>query len=389
MKSRGASLASVILVCAGTVLSLRALGTAAPTTARADDPLASASATSAEEAWERISLPTTVSFRGLSAVSADVVWASGTNGTVTRTTDSGKTWDVRVVAGAERLDFRGIRAFDADNAIIMSAGKAEDGAARIYRTNDGGKNWALVFETQASGVFFDSIAFWDRWRGIVLSDPIEGHFVLFRTSDGGATWKQIPAPGLPRALPGEGAFAASNSCIALDGQSNAWFVTGGASIARVFRSNDSGQTWDVVETPLHPSNPSTGLFSVAMRNARVGIAVGGDYTRLKNSPEPNVIVTDDGGRTWRAADEPAQLRSLFLSSVAFVPNKGSAEGEPLVRAVGPAGAVVERAGPSWVMDSGENFNALAIPTKSAAWAVGPKGFVAKFAANGAAASDAH
>jgi photosystem II stability/assembly factor-like uncharacterized protein len=344
---------------------------------RADDRPADGYTSGAEEAWEQVHVPTTASFRGLSAVSGDIVWASGTNGTVIRTMDGGKTWDAHVVAGAEKLDFRGIRAFDADNAIIMSTGKAEDRAARIYRTNDSGKNWKLVFETKRPGIFFDSIAFWDRQRGIVLSDPVDGHFVLFRTSDGGSSWKQVPPDKFPPALPAEGAFAASNSCVALEGSSNIWFVTGGARVARVFRSSDGGKTWAVAETPLYPSNASTGLFAIAMRDAQTGIAVGGDYARPQSSLGPNMIITDDGGAAWRAADEPKELKSLFLSAVAFVPDPGSAKDDPLARAVGPAGAVVERTGPSWVMNSGENFNAIAIPAKSVAWAVGPKGFIAK------------
>lgn len=179
--------------------------------------------------WKRFNVGTMASFRGLSVVSGKVVWASGTQGTVIRTVDSGKTWDVHRVPGAERQDFRGIRAFDAENAVIMSTGSAEKGLATIYRTSDGGKTWTLSFAPSTAGVFFDSIAFWDRKRGVALSDPVHGRFVMFRTADGGATWMQIPPEKLPPALKGEGSFAASNSCIALQGEKNIWFVTGGAS----------------------------------------------------------------------------------------------------------------------------------------------------------------
>jgi len=147
--------------------------------------------------WKRADVGTAASFRGLSVVSEDVVWASGTQGTVIRTVDSGKTWDVHQVAGAENQDFRGIRAFDAENAVIMSTGNAEKGLATIYRTSDGGKTWTLAFAPKTTGVFFDSIAFWDRKRGVVLSDPVDGHFVMFRTADGGATWTQIPPKKFP------------------------------------------------------------------------------------------------------------------------------------------------------------------------------------------------
>src|SRR6476646_11741151 len=118
--------------------------------------------------WEKISVPTQAGFRGLSVVSEKIVWASGTDGTVIRTLDAGKTWAVMTVVGAERLDFRGIRAFDDKTAVIISSGPAEKGQARIYRTGDGGKSWKQVFEEKRTGGFFDAVAFWDRQHGIVL-----------------------------------------------------------------------------------------------------------------------------------------------------------------------------------------------------------------------------
>jgi photosystem II stability/assembly factor-like uncharacterized protein len=321
---------------------------------------------------------TTATFRGLSAVSADVVWASGTGGTVIRTLDGGKNWDVRVVAGAEKLDFRGIRAFDADHAVIMSTGNAEKGLARIYRTADGGRSWELTFDVKTAGVFFDSIAFWDRQRGIVLSDPVDGHFVLFRTEDGGTTWTQIPPEKLPAALNGEGSFAASNSCIALEGARNIWFVTGGASVARVLRSNDGGETWEVVDTPVRPANPSSGLFSIAFRDANYGVAVGGDYTKPNASPRPTVLRTKDGGQTWEAIGGPAEPMGLFFSSVAFVPSNGAAaSGIPVMWMVGPGGAVMKAEGKPWAFESPKNFNDVAVAGGNTAWAVGPEGFVAR------------
>jgi len=349
-----------------------------------------------EDPWKRMEVGTTASFRGLSAVSADVVWASGTGGTMIRTVDGGRTWDVRVVAGAEQQDFRGIRAFDADNAVIMSTGNAEKGLATIYRTSDGGKTWVLAFAPKTTGVFFDSIAFWDRKRGVVLSDPVDGKFVLFRTANGGATWTQIPPVKLPAALKGEGAFAASNSCIAVQGEKNIWFVTGGASVARVFRSNDGGETWDVAETPVRPGNASSGLFSVAFNSfsPQWGIAVGGDYAQPTSSPAPNMVQTHDGGKTWEILDEPTysvsavdgksqvineteRSRSLFLSSVAFLPVPGIFTGEGYLWAAGPGGAIIWRAARQWVNASGSGFNVIAIPSPDSVWAVGPKGFVAR------------
>lgn len=327
--------------------------------------------------WKRMDVKTTASFRGLSVVSRAVVWGSGTRGTVIRTVDGGRTWNVRQVAGAQNQDFRGIRAFDAENAVIMSTGNAEKGLATIYRTSDGGKTWTLAFAPKTTGVFFDSIAFWDRKRGVVLSDPVDGHFVVFRTADGGTTWTQIPPERFPPALKGEGSFAASNSCIAVQGEKNIWFVTGGASVARVLRSNDGGESWKVAETPIRPANASSGLFSIAFRDARYGAAVGGDYANPGASPRPTIIRTTDGGQTWRAIAGPAQPSSLFFSSVAFIPSsRTKSSGLPGMWVVGPVGAFMKAAGEPWVSKGALNLNDVALAGKDTAWAAGPKGFVA-------------
>ncbi len=47
--------------------------------------------------WVKQTVNTTASFRGLSVVNEKVVWASGTDGTVIRTIDGGKTWNVMTI----------------------------------------------------------------------------------------------------------------------------------------------------------------------------------------------------------------------------------------------------------------------------------------------------
>ena len=54
--------------------------------------------------WVRQRVDTTASFRGLAVVNEKIIWASGTGGTVIRTIDGGKTWNVITVPGAEKLD---------------------------------------------------------------------------------------------------------------------------------------------------------------------------------------------------------------------------------------------------------------------------------------------
>ncbi len=346
--------------------------------------------------WEAQKTGTKASLRGLSVVSENVVWASGSGGTYLRTRDAGRTWAVGKVSGAEELDFRGIKAFDATTALLMSSGPAEQGRARIFRTSDGGAQWSLVYETKTPGAFLDCMAFWDRQHGIVIGDPVGGSFFVIVTDDGGRTWEEVARPqvgpntgaapdrsgisnphpvaptsgatrvGYPTALANEGAFAASNSCVAVEGKSNAWFVTGGAGVARVFRSSDSGRTWQVETTPVKADTASAGLFSVAFRDAQHGVAVAGDY-RQPTASETTVAVTEDGGRTWKLARAP--VAGLFLSGVTWSRARH-------VMAVGPAGwAESNDGGQSWTKGGDEGFNVIAFGA-GRRWAAGSGGRVA-------------
>src|SRR5579872_3882258 len=184
--------------------------------------------------WEQQASGTSAPLRGISAVSAQVAWASGAQGTVLRTLDGGAHWARVGIAGAEQIDFRDIQAFDGQTAFVLGAGSGEQ--SRIYKTSDGGKHWTLQFTNHDPRAFYDCFAFWDARHGIALSDAVEGRFLLLTTSDG-QTWKPFAPPSLPPALPQEGAFAASGTCIATAGKNRVWFVTGGPA-ARVFRSVD-------------------------------------------------------------------------------------------------------------------------------------------------------
>lgn len=333
--------------------------------------LAAASA----QQWTRVNVATNASFRGLSVVSDKIVWASGTDGTVIRTVDGGKNWSVLTVAGAEKLDFRGIHAFDAQTAVIISSGPAEKGQAHIYRTTNGGKTWTKVFEEKRAGVFFDAIAFWDHKHGIVLSDPVDGRFALFTTDDGGTSWKQIPAAALPPAWPNEGAFAASNSCLTVQGSSDVWFATGGASVARVFRSADRGKTWKVAETPMHPKNASSGIFSLAFSSAKNGVAVGGDYQHPESSDLLNVMQTVDGGDTWHPS-MPTDPAGIYFSSVVLGHDSVVAAGIKGLWTRYTSGKSDRRGSEGWKSGSTENLNTVSV-NHSAMWAVGAKGIVLK------------
>jgi photosystem II stability/assembly factor-like uncharacterized protein len=329
-------------------------------------------AAKAEAQWIPQQSGTTAEFRGLVATGASVVWASGTRGRVARTTDGGATWSIDSIPGASGLDLRAIAPRGDKMAWAISAGPAESGQAQIFHTDDA-SHWTKQFSTAQTGVFLDAIAFWDDKHGIAMSDPVGGKLFILVTDDGGATWSQAPTDAAPPVLAGEAAFAASGTCLIVQGSSNVWIGTGGGARARVFRSTDRGRTWRVADTPLHAGNAASGIFSVAFSDERHGVAVGGEYSKPKERFD-NVAVTDDGGANWRLARGP--LPKGYMSAVAFVPGS---RGRQLV-AVGLAGtARSDDAGESWTMVDSVAYNSVTFASNGDGWAAGPRGRIAKWA----------
>lgn len=320
--------------------------------------------------WTPQSSGTTASLRGIHAVSARVAWASGSGGTVLRTTDGGATWRADTIPGAGALDFRDIHAFDADTAWVMSAG---DGAAStIWKTTDGGRRWRRTWANPGPGGFFDAIAFWDARHGIAVGDPVGGRFQVILTDDGGESWRPLPDDRLPAARPGEAAFAASGTALVVHGAAEAWIGTGGGGRGRVFRSADRGRSWTVSETPIAASGPSSGIFSLAFADARHGVAVGGDYAK---PAEPGNVTarTSDGGRSWQPAGSAAPPG--YKSAVAAVPG---AAGRALV-AVGLSGSGISLdGGEHWTAVDGEAWHAASFAAPDAGWVVGPEGRIARW-----------
>lgn len=332
--------------------------------------------------------------RGVSAVSRKVAWASGTHGTYLRMTD-GRYWIPQQVAGAEALDFRGVVAFSPDEAYLMSSGPGEQ--SRIYHTGDGGRHWSLQFTNKNPKGFFDSIAFWDRTHGVVLGDPIPDEsgtmkFELLMTEDG-ETWTPIAPSQLPPAIEGEGAFAASNSCIAiLPGEDRSlWFGTGG-KVARVFHSGDRGQSWQVFDTPIVHGADSQGIFSIAFHDALHGAIAGGDYKKPERDG-PNLAFTEDGGKTWTVSRIFPQS---YYSAVGFDRIFGAGPGShaPGNRAAENGGSFRPRiflADPKFIYDFRppqnpvrisaskkvpSQFNAISVYPDGGALVVGAKGTIA-------------
>jgi photosystem II stability/assembly factor-like uncharacterized protein len=307
---------------------------------------------------------TTARLQAISVVNERVVWASGTGGTFVLTTNGGTTWLTAKVAGADSLEFRDIHAVDAKTAYLLSAGPGT--RSRIYKTTDGGVNWQIQFINRQPEAFYDCFAFWNHETGLAFSDNVQGRFPLLRTTDGGLHWDELTTA--PPATKGEGAFAASGTCVSVLGSRSAWIATGAGEEARVLFTPDRGATWKGWVAPVAHGTSTTGLTSLAFRTPQNGLAAGGDIGSADGPA--GVILTTDGGATWTAGGQPTFAGAVY--GVVYIP--GSVE----VVAVGPKGA-------SWSADEGRAWQPLdtlaywsaGFASRKAGWLVGPQGRITK------------
>jgi len=304
--------------------------------------------------------------QAVSAVNDDVVWLSGHRATWARSTDGGATWQSGAMTGADStLQFRDVYAVSATAAYLLSAGNGA--ASRIYKTTDGGATWQLQFLNRDSAAFYDCFDFWDADHGIAVSDAVRGRMIVIATEDGGAHWNDISS-ALPPALDGEGAFAASGTCLVTRGRNHAWIATGAAGGARVYHTGDRGRSWSVVLSPV-AGGQAAGLQSLAFRDERHGLALGGKIAD-PNDRSDNAARSDDGGATWRLVQRTAFSGAAYGSSV--VPGlAGTAV------AAGPKGLdVTADDGATWTSLNAQAYWAVGFGRRRG-WAVGPGGRITR------------
>jgi photosystem II stability/assembly factor-like uncharacterized protein len=324
---------------------------------------------------------TTRRLQAVSPVDENVVWASGVAGTYAVTTDGGTTWTSHVVPGAETLQFRDVQGVSATVAYLLSAGQGSD--SRIYKTADGGKTWQLQFQAPADpNYFYDCFAFWTPTRGLTMGDGVNGRFPVLRTKDG-ATWTNI-GDNLPTAQAGEGAFAASGTCVATQGEKRAWIVT---SSSRVLATSDGGNTWSAHGTPIAGGTGTAGVFTVAFRNRSHGIIGGGDFVAA--GILDNVARSSDGGKTWQlTAKAPVPGAVFGLSYAQGIDDEeedeggGERDGAGLPKTV----VVTGPGGSAWTPDEGDTWHglpgvtgywAVAFASPRVGWLVGTQGRILK------------
>ena len=323
--------------------------------------------------WKEVVVDPGQGFRGLDAVDRRTAWVTGGSltaggaGKVYRTTDGGTTWQDVTPPGTEGLSLRDVEARGRRTAVVLSIGPGTD--SRIWRTTDGGATWTETFRNTDKKAFYNCVDFYPGGRrGLAVSDPVDGKFRVIATRDGGRSWQVLPSEGMPDST-GEYNFSASGDCLVIRGR-HAWFGSGGTA-ARVFHSTDRGRSWQAADSTI-PAGEAAGVFGLAFRTPRHGIAVGGDFLEPADGTDASAYTRD--ARSWTGGGDLAHLGE----DAAWLP------GSRRVLVTGESGAVAGSSvsrdgGRTWRPFSETGYHTLDCTPGGSCWAAGGNGRVGRLA----------
>ena len=218
-----------------------------------------------------------VSYRGLAFESSTTFLVSGSNNTIGKTEDGGKSFRWIKPTVVENRDFRDIEVINKDNYLALGI----DSPAYILQTKDGGKTWTKVYENHQKGIFLDAMYIDAKNKKIyVVGDPIEigKPFVLTASTIDPTKWIQVKSlmnQGIRLRNPKEAFFASSGSNIYAD--DNQVLIVSGGIESNLYRYTPKGGQLYTLEKSSSKTAGINGMAYDAENN--IGFLVGGDYTK--------------------------------------------------------------------------------------------------------------
>jgi photosystem II stability/assembly factor-like uncharacterized protein/DNA-binding FrmR family transcriptional regulator len=256
---------------------------------------------------------------------------------VYKSIDAGKTWTHLGLDDTRQIGRVIVDPHNADVVFVAALGHAYGSNAErgIFRSTDGGKHWDKVLykddKTGGIDITFDPenshilyAALWQAVRSPWSLDSGGPGSGLYKSIDGGATWKQLTEHGLPKGVLGRIGVAAA------PGGSNRVYALMEAKEGGLFRSDDAGETWKKLDDDhrftqrawyfthifADPKNPdvvyilNTGMYRSTDAGAtfapipaphgdRHGLWI--DPTnpeRMIEGDDGGATITTDGGKGW-------------------------------------------------------------------------------------------
>jgi photosystem II stability/assembly factor-like uncharacterized protein len=302
---------------------------------------------------------------GLHALSDEVIWASGTKSTITRTVDGGDNWTSTRYPDADTLQFRDIHGWDENQAIVLSIGEGKASTIFHFSTDSG---WTEVYRMPFDKGFLDAFDFWENGQGIAYGDAIDSLPFILKTEDFGLTWERM-TDKMPNSGKGEGGFASSGTCVETGADGQVWIGTGASGNARILYSDDFGMSWIAYHTPMVKGD-AAGITSVRFVG-NVGFITGGDLAK-KEEWSQNVFWTDTKGKSWYPLPQPKTHGALYGSGFAKVKD------QYVTLTCGPEGADLSlKLGAEWTKISPDELWTATLLPSGNGWLAGKRGKLLK------------
>jgi hypothetical protein len=280
--------------------------------------------------WEShdSNLDTLWGIRYISAVDSNTVWGIGFDGKLTnpasnwftRTSNGNNFTAGKFLPDTNDWNASGITAVNDSVAYIpcyFIAGTGRSGVVR--KTTDKGVTWTTCTDTTTmftgAANFPDWAHFWDNNHGIILGDPNgntagsgAAEFEIYITYNGGTNWTRVPDANIPN--PNSGEYGVTNVYTTY-GKKFMWYGTihqANSTVNRVFRSSDTGHTWQASIVP----GLQAGISGLAFRDSMNGFAWGFTST---TSGKYLLKVTHDGGVTWTTSYTHSNSGTYDISAV--------------------------------------------------------------------------
>ena len=225
----------------------------------------------------------------------------GGNG-VFKSIDAGATWKFVGLADTHAIGRLIVDPKNPDVAFVAALGHPfRDSEERgIFRTRDGGKRWEKVLYKDAKSggidITFDPsnanilyAALWQAKRTPWSMDSGGPGTGLYKSIDGGTTWKQLTGNGLP-----EGTIGRIGVTVSGANPNRVWAVVE-ADKGGIFRSDDGGQTWRLM-TDDHNYRQRAWYYSHIFADPKAA-----DTVYILNT---SAYRSNDGGKTFTRIRTP-------------------------------------------------------------------------------------
>ncbi|EOA83659.1 hypothetical protein ACJQWK_00096 [Exserohilum turcicum] len=316
-----------------------------------------------------------VQYLGMSAINKDVVWLSGTHGTIIRTTDGGAHWeDVPSPVNASEkysVTFKAIHAFSDKFAVVLADGAGSH--SRIFLTGNAGERWRQTFTNNEQAANYQCMGFGStdgrRAMGVAASGPVNGRLRLIQTIDAGETWTPVSQAKFPLTEPDEKLLPVS-SCVTVSPY-GVYVATADTKSGRTHSTvNDNlALGWQATSANL-TAGVAGGASNVAFHaNGLNAVVVGGPIS-FSSSNSTLASWAALGGDYWYRS---TGAQGTFLSSASWAPLRSQ-----VAVAVGPDGSVITHdSGKTWEALGKESFTRVSCNDQDMCWAAGEGGVVGK------------